>query len=81
MIKVEVSAHELLSCHAGTTIKIPATISGRPVPKVKWEFDGTAPTEKKNEHHTLPVDSDVSHCSLIMLSGSKCYYSCYKVLY
>lgn len=69
---MEVSAHDLLSCHAGTTIKIPAAISGRPIPTVKWEYDGTAPTEKKNEQHTLPVDSKVRDCSF-MLSYQKLY--------
>lgn len=64
---LEVSAHDLLSCHAGTTIKIPATVSGRPTPKVKWEYDGTAATAIKNEQHTLPVESEVRHCLFIML--------------
>lgn len=56
---LDVSAHDLMNCRAGTTITIPATITGRPIPKVTWNFDGTAETEKKNELHTLPVDSEV----------------------
>lgn len=59
-VTLDVSAHDLLNCRAGTTIRIPAIITGRPVPKVTWNFDGTAETEKKNELHTLPVDSEVS---------------------
>lgn len=58
-ISLEVSAHDLLSCRAGSMIKIPTVITGRPTPKVTWTFDGTAETEKKNELHTLPIDSDV----------------------
>lgn len=59
IITLEVTAHELLNCRAGTTIKIPATVLGKPIPNVTWDFDGTAPTEKKNERHTLPEDSEV----------------------
>lgn len=58
-VTLDVSASDLLTCRAGTTIRIPATITGRPVPKVTWTFDGTAETEKKSELHTLPVDSEV----------------------
>lgn len=58
-VTLDVSAQDLLNCRAGTTIKILATITGRPVPKVTWTFDGTAETEKKNELHTLPIDSEV----------------------
>lgn len=56
---LDVSAHDLLNCRAGTTIKVPVTVMGRPVPKITWTFDGTAETEKKNELHTLPIDSEV----------------------
>lgn len=59
MVTLDVSAHDLLNCRAGTSIRIPATITGRPIPKVTWTFDGTAETEKKNELHTLPIDSEV----------------------
>lgn len=62
-VTLDVSAHDLMNCRAGTNIRIPATISGRPIPKVTWTFDGTAETEKKNELHTLPVDSEV--CSTV----------------
>lgn len=59
-VTLDVSAHDLLNCRAGTTIRIPATIKGRPIPKVTWTFvDGTAETEKKNDLHTLPIDSEV----------------------
>lgn len=58
-VSLDVTAHDLLNCRAGTTITIPATVTGRPAPKVTWTFDGTAETEKKNELHTLPVDSEV----------------------
>lgn len=61
MVTLDISANDLLNCRAGTTIKIPATITGRPVPKVTWTFDGTAETEKKNDLHTLPIDSEVRH--------------------
>lgn len=65
-VTLDVSAQDLMNCRAGTTIRIPATITGRPVPKVTWTFDGTAETEKKNDLHTLPVDSEVRafplHC-------------------
>lgn len=58
-VTLDVSAHDLLNCRADSTIRIPATISGRPLPKVTWTFDGTAETEKKNDLHILPVDSEV----------------------
>lgn len=57
---MDITAEELLCIRAGTPIKIPVTVTGRPVPKVTWEFDGKAKTEKKDRLHTLPVDSQVS---------------------
>lgn len=57
---MDISADELLSIRAGNPIKIPVTVTGRPVPKVTWEFDGKAKTEKKDRLHTLPADSQVS---------------------
>lgn len=59
-IFMDISAEELICIRAGLPIKIPVTITGRPVPKVTWEFDGKAKTEKKHHLHTLPVDSQVS---------------------
>lgn len=53
------TAEDLLCIRAGTPIKIPVIITGRPVPKVTWEFGGKAKTEKKDRLHTLPVDSQV----------------------
>lgn len=41
-IFIDVGAQDLLSCRTGTTIRIPAVIKGRPVPKVTWEFEGDA---------------------------------------
>lgn len=58
-IFMDISAHDLLCIRAGSPFKIPATITGRPVPKVTWEFDGKAKTEKKDRLHILPVDSQV----------------------
>lgn len=49
----------MLSCRAGTTIKIPAVIKGRPVPKTFWEYEGKAKTaakvSKSNSFFSTPV--------------------------
>lgn len=58
-MSLDVTAQDLLNCRAGTPIRIAACIAGRPVPKVTWTFDGTAETEKKNDLHILPTDSEV----------------------
>lgn len=50
---------DLLYIRAGDPIRIPATIKGRPVPKVTWDFYGKAKTHVKNKLHTLPMDSEV----------------------
>ena len=56
---LNVNAHELLTCRAGTPLQIPVSFSGRPTPKLTWTFDGPAESEKKNDVHTLPIDSEV----------------------
>lgn len=58
-INIDIMAEDLLCICAGDPIRIPATIKGRPVPKVTWDFDGKAKSHKKNKLHTLPVDSEV----------------------
>lgn len=58
-IDIHVMADDLLCIRAGDPIKIPASIKGRPVPKVTWDYDGKAKSHKKNKLHTLPVDSEV----------------------
>lgn len=60
-ISIDVTAEDLLCIRAGDPIRIPATIKGRPAPKVTWDFDGKAKSHKKNKLHTLPVDSEVRH--------------------
>lgn len=46
-IFLDLGTQDLLSCRAGTTIKIPAIIKGRPVPKTFWEYEGKAKTAAK----------------------------------
>lgn len=68
-ISLDVMADDLLCIRAGDPIRIPATIKGRPAPKVTWDFDGKAKAHKKNKLHTLPVDSEVSFCSKCLSSS------------
>lgn len=58
-INIDMMVDDLLYVRAGDAFKIPATIKGRPAPKVTWEFTGKAKSHKKNKLHTLPVDSEV----------------------
>lgn len=58
-ISIDVMADDLVGIRAGDPVKIPATIKGRPIPKVTWDFAGKAKSHKKNKLHTLPVDSEV----------------------
>ena len=77
-ISIDVLVDDLLYIRAGDPIKIPATIKGRPDPKVTWDFDGKAKSHKKNKVHTLPVDSEVrtiisskKFCSTVLI-----YFNC-----
>lgn len=65
-------ADDLLCIRAGDPIRIPATIKGRPAPKVTWDFDGKAKSHKKNKLHTLPVDSEVKYDLSIHHVGIGC---------
>lgn len=39
---IDIGAQDCLICQAGTQIRIPTVIKGRPTPKSSWEFDGKA---------------------------------------
>lgn len=39
---IDIGAQDCLICKAGSQIRIPAVIKGRPTPKSSWEFDGKA---------------------------------------
>lgn len=59
VITIDVMAEELVNIRAGDPIRIPATIKGRPAPKVTWDYEGKAKSEKKNKLHTIPVEAQV----------------------
>lgn len=67
VITIDVMAEELVNIRAGDPIRIPATIKGRPAPKVTWDYEGKAKSEKKNKLHTIPVEAQVRiiDCSLV----------------
>lgn len=46
-ISIDVGAQDFLSCRSGTTIRIPAIVRGRPIPKTTWEFEGEAKKSAK----------------------------------
>lgn len=52
-ISIDLKAQDYLNCRAGSQIKITAVISGRPVPKTSWEFDGAAQKEIKVKRATM----------------------------
>ncbi|XP_033934085.1 titin-like [Pseudochaenichthys georgianus] len=75
---LNVNAHELLTCRAGTPLQIPVSFSGRPTPKLTWTFDGPAECEKKNDLHTLPIDSEIQMTdtsSVVLIPESKLTHS------
>lgn len=58
-INIDMTVDDLLYVRAGEPFKIPASIKGRPVPKVTWDYYGKAKSHKKDKLHTLPEDSQV----------------------
>jgi len=41
-ILLELATRDAIYIRAGNTIKIPATVTGRPTPKTIWDFEGEA---------------------------------------
>lgn len=79
-LTLDLNAHELLHCRAGTLLHIPVSVSGRPIPNLTWTYDGPAETEKKNERHTLPLDAEVNKTGTTRGAFRACsrdgHYSC-----
>lgn len=75
-LSIDMIVDDLLYVRAGDPFRIPASIKGRPVPKVTWEYDGKAKSHKKNKLHTLPVDSEVKlpHIDPLLYGLSLCCY-------